>query len=69
MHEFDDSLRTVSFLIGTLLHGVSLEVSKTFVCLTKISSFHSNEYGDCGIVGSDVTLFGMFGTCQQSCHN
>jgi len=27
--------------------------------LTKISSFHSNEYGGYGIVGSDVTLFGV----------
>jgi hypothetical protein len=42
MHKFEDS--------EELLGLCSMEVSKTFMYLTKISSFHSNEYGDwnCG---------------------
>jgi len=41
------------------LELISLEVSYTFMYLTKISSFHTNEYGDYGIVGSDITLFDL----------
>jgi len=41
------------------LELISSEVSYTFVYLTKINSFQSNEYGRYGIMGSDVTLFGL----------